>query len=129
MIKTVRRYRDAVIYLVSRMFFVDGMNGVLFFFGVFAAGVMKWQSLDLLITGIMLSVLAVLGGFVGRWLDAWVGPKNALRIEIFMSILGLAALLGMAPDRIALLLGLRSDACAAVGRAVLSDAGRTSYSC
>ncbi|HEY6598532.1 MAG TPA: MFS transporter, partial [Pseudomonadales bacterium] len=101
MIKTVRRYRDAVVYLVSRMFFVDGMNGVLFFFGVFAAGVMKWQSLDLLITGIILSIIAVLGGFVGRWLDAWVGPKNALRIEIFMSILGLAALLGTAPDRIA----------------------------
>ncbi len=100
MIKTVRRYRDAVIYLVSRMFFVDGMNGVLFFFGVFAAGVMKWKSLDLLVTGIILSVLAVLGGFVGRWLDDRLGPKTALRIEIFMSILGLGALLGMAPDKI-----------------------------
>ena len=34
MLKTVRPLPDAVIYLVSRMFFVDGMNGVLFFFGV-----------------------------------------------------------------------------------------------
>jgi UMF1 family MFS transporter len=100
MLKTVRRYRDAVIYLASRMFFVDGMNGVLFFFGVLAAGVMKWGPLDLLITGILLSILAVFGGFVGRWLDAGVGPKNALRIEIFMTVVGLVALLGMAPDRI-----------------------------
>lgn len=100
MLKTVRRYRDAVIYLLSRMFFVDGMNGVLFFFGVLAAGVMKWGPLELLITGIILSILAVFGGFVGRWLDAGLGPKNALLIEIFMTVLGLVALLGMAPDRI-----------------------------
>ena len=100
MLKTVRRYRDAVVYLASRMFFVDGMNGVLFFFGVLAAGVMKWGPLDLLITGVILSIVAVLGGYVGRWLDAGLGPKNALRIEIFMSILGLVALLGMTPDKI-----------------------------
>jgi UMF1 family MFS transporter len=100
MLKTVRRYRDAVVFLAARMLFYDGMNGVLFFFGVLAAGVMKWGPLDLLITGIILSVIAVFGGFVGRWLDHNLGPKTALRIEIFMTILGLAALLGMAPDRI-----------------------------
>jgi UMF1 family MFS transporter len=100
MLKTVRRYKDAVVYLAARMFFYDGMNGVLFFFGVLAAGVMRWGPLDLLVTGIILSVVAVLGGYVGRWLDAGLGPKNALRIEIFMTILGLAALLGMKPDTI-----------------------------
>jgi len=100
MLKTVSHYKDAAIYLGSRMLFVDGMNGVLFFFGVLAAGVMKWGPLDLLLTGIILSVLAVFGGFVGRWLDQNIGPKNALRVEIFMTILGLIALLGMAPDRI-----------------------------
>jgi UMF1 family MFS transporter len=100
MLKTVSHYRDAVIYLVSRMIFVDGMNGVLFFFGVLAAGVMHWGPLDLLLTGIILSVVAVFGGFVGHWLDHNIGPKNALRIEIFMTILGLTALLGTSPEHI-----------------------------
>jgi UMF1 family MFS transporter len=100
MIKTVRKHRDAVVFLAARMLFFDGMNGVLFFFGVLAAGVMKWGPLDLLLTGIILSVVAVFGGMVGRWLDHNLGPKIALRIEIFMSILGLTALLGMAPDRL-----------------------------
>jgi UMF1 family MFS transporter len=100
MLKTVSHYKDAVVFLGSRMLFVDGMNAVLFFFGVLAAGVMKWGPLDLLLTGVILSVIAVFGGFVGRWLDHNLGPKNALRIEIFMTILGLIALLGMAPDRI-----------------------------
>jgi UMF1 family MFS transporter len=100
MLKTVRRYRDAVIYLASRMFFVDGMNGVLIYAGVYAVGVMKWPPLAMLAYGILLSVLAAFGGFVARWLDAGVGPKNALRIQIFMTIVGLVAMLGIAPDRI-----------------------------
>lgn len=100
MIKTVGHYRDAAIYLGSRMLFVDGMNGVLFFSGVLAAGVMKWGPLELLTQGIVLSIVAVFGGFVGRWLDERVGPKNALKIEIFMTVLTLIAILGMAPDRI-----------------------------
>lgn len=100
MIATVRRHRDAAIYLLARMFFYDGMNGVLFFFGVLAAGVMGWGPLDLLITGIILSIVAVLGGQVGRLLDHKVGARNALMIEIAMTIVSLIALLGMAPDRI-----------------------------
>jgi UMF1 family MFS transporter len=100
MLKAVGRYRDAVVYLISRMVFVDGMNGVLFFFGVLAAGVMKWGPLELLISGIILSILAVIGGGVGRMLDERLGPKNALKIEIFMTVLGLIALLGMKPDQI-----------------------------
>lgn len=100
MLATVRHYRDAAVFMVSRMFFVDGMNGVLIYAGVYAVGVMKWGALEMLFYGILLSVFAVLGGFVARWLDAVVGPKSALRVEIFMSMLGLAAMLGMRPDLI-----------------------------
>ena len=100
MIRTVRENRDAAIFLASRMFYVDGMTAILIYTGIYAAGVMKWQALQLLAYGIILSVLAALGGFVGRWLDHGVGPKTAIRIEIGMSLLGIVAVLGMAPDRI-----------------------------
>ncbi len=100
MLRTISQFRDAAIYIGSRMFFVDGMNGVLVYAGVYAVGVMKWGALEMLGYGILLSMFAVLGGFVGRWLDAGVGPKNALRIEIVMSMIGLTAMLGMRPDLI-----------------------------
>lgn len=100
MILTVRGYRDAAIYLASRMFYVDGMNAILIYFGLYAVGVMKWGALEMLVCGVILSILAVLGGFVGRWLDAGLGPKGAVRVEIFMSLLGVIALLGMGPDKI-----------------------------
>lgn len=100
MLKTVSHFRDAAIYVGSRMFFVDGMNGVLVYAGVFAVGVMKWGALEMLAYGILLSIFAVLGGYVGRWLDAGLGPKLAVGLEILMSMLGLTAFLGMAPDTI-----------------------------
>ena len=100
MIRTISHYRDAAVFVGARMLFVDGMNGVLVYAGVFAVGVMKWGALEMLAYGILLSIFAVLGGFVGRWLDAGVGPRRALQIEIFMSMLGLLAMLGMRPDLI-----------------------------
>lgn len=100
MILGMKSHRDAAIFLVSRMFYVDGMTAILLYAGIYATGVMKWGALEMLMYGIILSVLAVLGGFVGRWLDAGLGPRRAVQIEIFMSLLGIIATIGMAPDKI-----------------------------
>jgi UMF1 family MFS transporter len=100
MIRTVGRQRDAAVYLVARMFFVDGMNAILIYAGVLAVGVMKWGALEMLAYGVLLSIFAVLGGYVARWLDGALGPKLALKIEIGASMLAFALILGMAPDRI-----------------------------
>ena len=96
----LRRYPDTAIFLVARMFYVDGMTALLSFLGVYASGVMRWDGLTMLIFGIILTVLAVSGGFVGGLLDARLGPKRAVQIEIFMALLGIIAMLGMAPDKI-----------------------------
>ena len=100
MIRTVGHYRHAAIFLAARMFYVDGMTAILIYTGIYAGGVMKWGPLELLAFGIILSILAVLGGFVGRWLDNGLGPRRAIQIEIGMSLLGVIALLGMSPHQI-----------------------------
>ena len=100
MLMTVRDYRDAAIFLVSRSFYVDGMTAVLVFFGIYATGVMHWHALDMLMVGLILTVLAVCGGLLARVFDATLGPRRAVQMEILMSFLGIVALLGMAPDRI-----------------------------
>jgi UMF1 family MFS transporter len=100
MIRTVGYYKDAAVYLLSRMFFVDGMNAILIYIGVYAVGVLKWGPLELLVFGILISMVAVVGGFCGRWLDAGLGPKNALRLEISMTALAVFAMLGTSSTRI-----------------------------
>jgi UMF1 family MFS transporter len=100
MLTTVGRYRDAAIFLVARSFYVDGMTAVLTFFGIYATGVMHWGALEMLVIGIILTVLAVIGGFLARFFDGVLGPRRAVQLEILMSLLGIIALLGMGPDRI-----------------------------
>jgi UMF1 family MFS transporter len=99
-LRTAARHKDAFVYLASRMLFFDGISGMILFFGVIAAGVFKWGPLELLLTGVMVGVVSVFGGLVGRWLDQGVGPVNALRIEVFVVILGISVAIGTKPDRI-----------------------------
>jgi UMF1 family MFS transporter len=100
MLRTVGQFRDAAIFLAARSFYVDGMTAVLTFFGIYATGVMHWGGLEMLVIGIILTVLAVVGGFLARFFDGVMGPRRAVQMEILMSLLGIIALLGMAPDRI-----------------------------
>ena len=48
MVAAMRNYRDAAIFLVARMFYVDGMTAVLIFIGIYATGVMHWGALEML---------------------------------------------------------------------------------
>lgn len=100
MVSTVRGHKDAAVFLVARMFYVDGMTAILIYAGIYATGVMQWGSLEMLMYGVSLTVLGVFGGFVGHWLDASLGPKRAVQLSIGMSIIGIIAFIGMAPDTI-----------------------------
>jgi UMF1 family MFS transporter len=99
-VRSLRRYRNVGAYLVARLFFNDGMTAVLTFGGIYAASTFHWGPIQMLIYGIELSIFAVLGGFVGGWLDNHLGSKRA----IFVSIGGTAffglVTLTIAPDRI-----------------------------
>jgi UMF1 family MFS transporter len=99
-LKTLRGHTAAAVFLASRMLYTDGMTALLVFTGVYAAGVMHWGTLELLAYGVLLSVFAVLGGQVGARLDAGVGARRAVQIEIFGAAFGLCALLGMGVNRI-----------------------------
>jgi len=100
MVLTVKNYRDAATFLVARMFYCDGMTAVLLYCGIYLGGVMRWGPLDLLIFGILLCVVAIAGGFVSRWLDAAIGPKRAVLVEILVPLVSLLAFMGNTPDTI-----------------------------
>lgn len=99
-VMSLRHYRNVGAYLLARLFFNDGMTAVLTFGGIYAASTFNWGPIQLLIYGIELSVFAVLGGFLGGWLDNRFGSKRAIFISIGgTAIVGLVSLT-IAPDRI-----------------------------
>ncbi len=98
--RDVRGHGNAMLYLVARMLFTDGLTAILLFGGIFAAGVMGWETLEMLAYGITLSIAAVIGGLLATRIDLALGPRRALIAELVLLIGIEAAVLGGGKDRI-----------------------------
>lgn len=100
MVAELKREREAAKFLLARMLYADGKTAILIFSGVLAAGTMGWETLEMLAYGIILSILAVLGGLLAGWIDPRIGPKRAVLLEIAVTMVILLGMLGARPDRI-----------------------------
>jgi UMF1 family MFS transporter len=99
-VKSLRHYRNIGMYLLARLFFNDGMGAVLLFGGIYAAVTFDFGALTMMVYGIELSCFAVLGGFVGGWLDNTLGSKRAIFVSVGGTLVFFTLSLTMAPDRI-----------------------------
>lgn len=99
-IKNVRHYANIGRYLLARMFFIDGMVGVLTFGGVYASGTFGWDTTTLLIFGLCSSASAMVGAYLGGRLDDRVGSMRALQIAIATASVLLLTLVSVEPDTI-----------------------------
>src|ERR1700682_349479 len=64
-VKSLGHYRNVAVYLGVRMIYNDGLNVMLSFGGVYAAGVFRWGVVESASYGILLSIFAALGGLPG----------------------------------------------------------------
>ena len=99
-LKHVRHYSNIARYLLARMFFIDGMVGVLTFGGIYASGTFGWDTTTLLIFGLCTSASAMFGAYMGGRLDDRIGSILALQIAIGTSALVLLTLVSVQPDTI-----------------------------
>ncbi|MEM7099980.1 MAG: MFS transporter [Pseudomonadota bacterium] len=99
-LKQVKHYSNIAVYLLARMFFIDGMVGVMTFGGVYASGTFGWDTTTLLIFGLCTSASAMFGAYVGGWLDDKLGSIRALQIAIGTSSVVLLLLVSVQPDTI-----------------------------
>jgi UMF1 family MFS transporter len=98
-LKSLKHYRNVAAYLAARMIYNDGLNVMLSFGGVYAAGVFGWGEVESALYGILLSVFAAAGGFLGGLLGDSIGTKRALLLSIGGTMLAGLFSLGFAPDR------------------------------
>ena len=99
-VKSLNHYRNVAAFLLARMIYNDGLNVMLSFGGVYAAGIFGWSEVESALYGIVLSVFAALGGFLGGRLGDAIGTKLALLLSIGGTILGALLSLGFTPDRL-----------------------------
>jgi UMF1 family MFS transporter len=81
-------------FLIARMIFQDGVNGLLALGGTFAAGMFGWQTMELGLYGIILNVVAIFGCLYASRLDARLGSKTivvASLVSLTIATLGIVS--------------------------------------
>ena len=109
-IRHVRHYANIGIYLMARMFFNDGMAGVLMFNGVYASGTFSWGTIEMLLLGLVTSASAMIGAYLGGLIDDRLGSISTLKISIGMTTLILALLVSMDSESVLFVVHLGTDA-------------------
>lgn len=106
----LRQHSNVALFLVARMFYADGKIAILIFSGAYAAGVMKWGLVEMLLFGLILSVFAAVGGVLAGRVDDAVGSKNAVLIWVGVTLACLLTMVSMAPGVIFFVFPVAPDA-------------------
>ncbi len=88
------RYRDILRFLIARMFYIDGLNTLFAFGGIFAAVSFGMSGEEVLLFGITLNVTAGIGAAGFAFLDDRWGPKPVIFISVgAIALIGISMLL------------------------------------
>lgn len=90
----LKRYRVIAHFLLARMLYIDGLNTLFAFGGIYAAGTFGFELADVITFGILLNVTAGIGAFAFAWLDDRLGSKTVILIALIgLSVCGLGSIL------------------------------------
>ncbi|MGB0747222.1 MAG: MFS transporter [Magnetospiraceae bacterium] len=92
--RQARRYGRSLRFLIARMIYIDGINTLFAFGGIYAAGTFAMDFDEVIIFGIGINATAGLGALAFAWIDDWLGPRKTVLISLVcIIILGTLAVL------------------------------------
>jgi UMF1 family MFS transporter len=94
------RFKNALLYLIAFMLYNDGLAAIIAFGGVYAAATFGWNTVTLGIFGIVLTVFAIPGAFLGGKLDDRLGSKRTVQLAIVGVIVATIGIVGVSADRV-----------------------------
>ncbi len=77
-IRHTRQEKSLWMFLAASMAYRDALTALFAFGGIFAAGQLGWQTLQIGLFGILLTVTGTAGALVGGFLDDRLGPRPVL---------------------------------------------------
>jgi UMF1 family MFS transporter len=79
------RHRTGIVrFLIARMIYQDGVNGLLILGGAFAVGMFGWETTEIGLYGIILNIVAIFGCGVASVLDRRLGSKLVVAVALVM---------------------------------------------
>jgi UMF1 family MFS transporter len=103
LVNTVRRlshYGNALRYLIAFMLYNDGLAAIIAFGGVYASATFGWKTITLGVFGIILTVFAIPGAFLGGKLDDLLGSKRTVQFAIAGVIVATTGIVSVTADRV-----------------------------
>jgi UMF1 family MFS transporter len=85
LIKTIRDLPDhgqTGRFLLARMIYIDGLNTLFIFGGIYAASRFGMDTEEILIFAILLNITAGIGAAGFGWIDDWIGAKRTIMISV-----------------------------------------------
>ena len=79
--------RSLLAFLVSSMFYRDALGGLFVFGGIYAAGVLGWETFQLGVFGIVGALAGAVGAWVGGRIDSRHGPRPVIMATIVALII------------------------------------------
>lgn len=92
-LKALRSYGPVPRFLLARMIYIDGLNTLFAFGGIYAAGTFGMSFAEIIVFGIAMNVAAGLGAALFGWADDSMGPKRTITIGLVGVIVFGAAIL------------------------------------
>ena len=99
-VKKLRHFRNALTYLIAFMLYNDGLAAIIAFGGVYASATFGWSTTTLGIFGIILTVFAIPGAFLGGRIDDLIGSKRTVQIAIAGVIIATIGIVDVTADRL-----------------------------
>ncbi len=84
-------------FLIARMTYQDGVNGLLALGGTFAAGMFGWQTIEMGIYGILLLVVAIVGCAIAGKMDMQLGSKKVVVIGLCCLVIATLGIISTGP--------------------------------
>lgn len=93
-LKTLPRQKNILLFLIGRMIYMDGLNTIFAFGGIYAAGTFGMTLSEVIEFGIIMNVAAGLGAAIFAWIDDMIGAKRTISIALIaLLVLGTAIVL------------------------------------
>jgi len=80
--KNLGSYRQILKFLLAHMIYIDGVNSLFIFGGIYAAGTFGLKPDDLILFGIGMNITAGIGAISFGWVDDYFGSKNTILIAL-----------------------------------------------
>lgn len=83
-LSTLNQYRNIMKFLLARLFYIDGLNTVFAFGGIYAAGTFNMSINEIIQLGICMNISAGIGAIIFGWLDDLKGGKLTIFIALML---------------------------------------------